>query len=240
MVSTCEAKAKSARPILRILVSTVAASTALLACAQGAFDDGGTAGIDQGDDAAVAPLPTTTKDAGRSAKPDADVVSMDSDASVVACTTLLINEFQTSGASAADEFVELYNPGASCSFAGWKLIYRSATGVSDVKFFEGAITMPAGGYAVLASATFVGTKAGVLSGGGMAATSGQLQLRDPSSAVADSLGYGATTGAFVRGQSAPVPVSGKSIARSPNGATTLNNKTDFKVATAPSPNLPNP
>jgi Lamin Tail Domain len=256
-VPNSEAKAKSARAVVTILVSAASASTMILACAQGAFDDG-TAGIEQNEDAAVAPLPT--KDAGRPAKPDAEVVSNDSDASVVVipapkdggtttpdtgivtgtvCTTLLINEFQTSGASAADEFIELYNPGASCSFAGWKLIYRSFNGVSDVKFFEGSITVPAAGYVVLASSTFGGTKAGVLSGG-MAADKGQLQLRDPSNAVADSLGYGATTGAFVRVLSAPTPVPGQSIARSPNGATTLNNRTDFKVATAPSPNLPNP
>jgi hypothetical protein len=249
----------STRPSRCILVSIVAASTILFACAQGSFDDV-TAGVDQGIDGS-SPPPAPTQDAGRPVRPDSGMVAMDSDATTVtpnpkdsgtvvvtpdagvvigtACTTLLINEFQTSGASAADEFVELYNPGASCSFTGWKLIYRSATGVSDVKFFEGSITIPAGGYAVLASSTFVGTKAGVLSGG-MAAASGQLQLRDPSNTVTDSLGYGSTTGAFVRGQSAPTPVSGKSIARSPNGATTLNNKTDFKVAMMPSPNLPNP
>ncbi|NOU31606.1 MAG: hypothetical protein HOO96_27210, partial [Polyangiaceae bacterium] len=61
------------------------------------------------DAAAPDAAPSFAKDAGS-----------DAPVAVAACTTLFINEVQVAGGSASDELVELYNPGAACSFTGWK------------------------------------------------------------------------------------------------------------------------
>ena len=55
---------------------------------------------------------------------------------------VVVNELMTAGASAADEFVEIYNT-ATCaiSLAGWKLSYRAASGNLSV---GGLYTFPAG------------------------------------------------------------------------------------------------
>ncbi|MFO0664414.1 MAG: lamin tail domain-containing protein [Polyangiaceae bacterium] len=179
------------------------------------------------------------KDSGSDAKDAAkDVVTVD--ASGPTCTTLSINEIQTAGTTASDEFVELFNPGASaCNVVGWKLIYRSAAGASDVTMFSGGtFSIPAGGFAVLGGADFVGTKAGALMSG-LAAAGGQLQLRDAANAVFSSLGYGTANGAFVRGTPAPAPGASESIGRIVDGQDTQDNFADFFVSTAPTPGAAN-
>ena len=46
-------------------------------------------------------------------------------------THVVVSELQTAGVSATDEFVELYNPTAApVDISGWKLQYKSDTGVS--------------------------------------------------------------------------------------------------------------
>jgi hypothetical protein len=49
-----------------------------------------------------------------------------------------------------------------------------------------------------------------------------------------------TTKTFAEGTSAVSPASGGSIGRSPNGADSNNNKTDFKAYGTPSPGIANP
>src|SRR4051812_4177803 len=88
--------------------------------------DGGTGGEggEGGDDAAH------TDDAAVS--PDGAGVEA-GDAATRVCT-VKINEVQTGGATALDEFVELYNtcPDRPLDLTGWKLVYRSDTGTTDV------------------------------------------------------------------------------------------------------------
>ena len=234
---------------------------ALAACATGVVDPDGPVLSATSGDAASAPEAKTqgegegTRDAGAPAKRDggaekpADASPADaapsfakdagSDAPVVlaACTTLSVNEVQVAGSSASDEFVEIYNPGAACTFTGWKLVYRASTGTSDGVMFQGSLTLAAGGFAVIGGSGFAGPKAGTIVGG-LAAAGGQLQLRDGADVVKDSMGYGNASGAFVRGTAAPAPPAGSSIARTPDGASTSDNAADFAIV-APTPGATN-
>jgi hypothetical protein len=180
------------------------------------------------------PSDATAADAAPSFAKDA---GSDGPLALAACTTLFINEVQVAGSSASDELVELYNPGAACTFAGWKLVYRAATGTSDGVMFQGAVTLAAGGFAVIGGSGFAGPKAGTIVGG-LAAAGGQLQLRDGADVVKDSMGYGNASGAFVRGTAAPAPPAGSSVARTPDGASTGDNAADFTIVT-PTPGASN-
>jgi hypothetical protein len=230
------------------------ASVALLvACARGNFDEGDSPVAERADDAGASSSSTSS---GAKPMPKSDsggsgtsggADSLDSGSmtppmpmgGTPRCVGLLINEVQTAGTTAQAEFVEVYNPGPDCSFQGWKLVYRSATGTTDVVLFDTTVTLTKQGYAVFGGSGYIGTKAGVMQGS-LAGDKGQLQLRDQSASVSDSMGYGTTTGSFVRGSAAPVPPANQSIGRRPNGVTTLNNAADFKVLAAPSPGVANP
>jgi hypothetical protein len=118
-------------------------------------------------------------------------------------------------------------------------VYRSATGTSDVTLYTGGMqSIPGNGYGVLAGTNFIGARLATLSNG-LARDNGQLQLRNASDAVQDSMGYGTTTGSFVRGSAAPSPATGKSIGRTPNGQSTNNNSVDFRALANPSPGAAN-
>jgi hypothetical protein len=174
-------------------------------------------------------------------RPDAtDAGAKDSAPSALApCASLFINEVQVAGASASDEYVEIYNASAvACNAAGWKLVYRAATGTSDGILFQGLASVPGHGFVVVGGTGFSGPKDGTLAGG-LAAAGGQLQLRDSADVARDSLGYGTAAGAFVQGVAADAPAAGHSIGRTPDGATTLDNAADFHALPTPSPGLSN-
>lgn len=139
--------------------------------------------------------------------------------------------------------MEIYNPNNNpCSLNTWKLVYRSASGTTDVTLFSGtaaAPSIPADGYVVLAGSSFTGASQGMLTNAMAGSGGGQLALKDANSSVVDSLGYGNASGAFVRGSAAPLPASGKSIARTPNGKDTKNNQADFTVVSSPTPGQKN-
>jgi hypothetical protein len=191
-------------------------------------------------DASVAPSESVDAtvqgdDSGR----DAATPLPDAGGALAACTRVVINEVQTAGATASDEFVELFHPGATrCSLDGWTLVYRSASGTSDVVLttFASVIVDP-NTYVVLAGSGYAGANQGALSGG-LAAAGGQLQLRSRGGVVVSSMGYGSASGAFVRGDAASAPAVGESAARVPNGADTSDNATDFVVGT-PTPGAAN-
>lgn len=151
-----------------------------------------------------------------------------------------INEVQTAGAAgAADEFVELYNPGPSAvDFTGWRLVYRSAAGANDVVLVHLAGTLPSGKFAVCAGKSFVGP-ADARFADGLAAAGGGLALIDPVGAPRDSLGWGTAQNQYVRGLAAPAPAASQSIARHPDGADRADNSADFTVG-VPSPGASNP
>jgi hypothetical protein len=157
-----------------------------------------------------------------------------------------VNEIATGTATAAgDEFVELANAGtAQADLGGWKLVYRSATGSSDTTLgtIPVGTTLPAGAFYLFASTTFTGPAPDVSFSSGLAGAGGAVGLRDPTGALADSVGWGIATNALVEAAAAPAPPAttpGSSIVRIPDGHDTGNNSADFTTTATPTPGAAN-
>jgi hypothetical protein len=162
-------------------------------------------------------------------------------------TALRINEFSVgTAASLADEFVELFNPGTtSADIGGYRLVYRSGSGTSDVALvtIPAGTTLAPGAFYLVGGASYGGAAPADQSfAPGLASTAGALALRDDEGAIVDSVGYGTASNIFVEGSPAPAPpvtaVPGSSAARSPDGHDTNDNARDFTVITA-TPRAPN-
>ena len=162
--------------------------------------------------------------------------------------TLVVNEFMTgTTGAAANEFVEVANVGtAAVDVSGFKLVYRSAAGTSDVSLatIPSGTSIPAGGYYLFGGGGYAGSPAADQSFSfGIAATGGGLGLRNADGALVDSVGYGTATNAFVEGSAAAAPATtdapGTSAARLPNGHDTNSNASDFGSATPPTPKASN-
>ena len=163
--------------------------------------------------------------------------------------SLVINEFMTGVTGAAsNEFVEIANFGtATVDVSGFKLVYRSSTGTSDVSLatIPSGTTIPAGGYYLFGGSAYAESPAADQSfSTGIAATGGGLGLRNGDGTLVDSVGYGSgTTNAFVEGTPTAAPATtaapGTSAARLPNGHDTNDNSTDFGAATPPTPKASN-
>lgn len=166
----------------------------------------------------------------------------DKDSGGPKCTgKIVVNELMTAGATAADEFVELYSD-ATCaiSLGGWKLSYRASSGNLSV---GGLYTFPAGsqiaakGFLVLAGDGFKGKSDGTLSGS-MAADRGQVALLDDTGKVVDGVAYGtmimtdAGAGTYAEKTPAQAPLVNASISRKSDGLDTDDNSADF-VRTSP-------
>ncbi|HSS39456.1 MAG TPA: lamin tail domain-containing protein, partial [Polyangia bacterium] len=154
-----------------------------------------------------------------------------------------INEVQTGGSSALDEFVELYNtcPDKPLDLSGYTLVYRAAAGTSDVV----RVSFTASGFAqgkpyfVCANGGYAGP-ADVHYTDGLAEAGGGLALRDRHGDIVDSMGWGTATNTFVQGEPAPAPQAGQSIARVPDGHDTGDDSADFKIkSAATTPGAPN-
>jgi hypothetical protein len=161
---------------------------------------------------------------------------------------LVINEFSTGVTNgSANEFVEVVNAGSAPADAGgYKLVYRSATGTSDVTLatVPAGTAIAAGGFYLFAGSGYTGTGApNQTFATGLAATGGGIGLRDATGDLVDSVGYGSSTNGLVEGSSAPAPPAtaapGSSDVRLPDGADTNDNGADFAVSSTPSPLGPN-
>ena len=156
--------------------------------------------------------------------------------------TVKINEVQTGGATALDEFIELYNtcPDRAFSLAGHSLVYRAATGAADFPRVTFTVETIAAGnpYFVCANSGFAGT-ADAHYTDGLALDGGGLALRGPDSNVVDAVGWGTATNVFVETAPAPAPAAAQSIARRPDGHDNDDNAHDFDVAATPSPGAAN-
>ena len=149
-----------------------------------------------------------------------------------------INEVQTAGTTASDEFVEILNPcGATVTLTNWKLVYRAANAMSDFTLgIFPKITLAPKGHMLLGGNGYTGNNADLIySGGSIATPGGGVGLRDPVDTLIDSVGYGTATNAFVRGMPAPAPAAKQSIERLPDGKDTGNNSVDFKITSTPTP-----
>jgi len=162
--------------------------------------------------------------------------------------TVRVNEFSTgTTASATDEFVELFNAGtSSADIGGYKLVYRSGAGASDVAL----ATIPAGtilargAFYLFGGSGYAGAKpADQTFSAGIAGTAGGIGLRDAAAKLVDSVGYGSATNVFVETHAATAPPStappGSSDIRLPDGRDTDDNSADFKVTASPTPGGPN-
>jgi hypothetical protein len=158
------------------------------------------------------------------------------------CTgKVVVNELMTAGASAADEFVEIYNT-ATCaiSLVGWKISYRASSGnlsVGGLSTFPAGSQIPAKSLLVIAGSAFTGKSDGTLTGA-MAADRGQVAVLDDKGKVIDGVAYGtqimtdAGAGTYAEGTPAQAPLANASIARKSDGEDTDDNSADF-VRTSP-------
>jgi hypothetical protein len=160
------------------------------------------------------------------------------------CTvsSLVINEVQTDGTTASDEFIEIYNPcGNALSLTG-KLVYRSSSASTDSSTLAtfSNTNIAGGGYYLVAGANYSGSASPdqTYTSGGLALGGGGVALRDASNNIIDSVAWSSSSNGFAEGSVAPNVPSGKSIARTPNGKDTNHNNTDFVVAT-PTPKAAN-
>jgi hypothetical protein len=149
---------------------------------------------------------------------------------------------QTGGATALDEFIELYNtcPDKPFSLAGHTLVYRAATGTAEFVRLAFTTEVIAAGepYFVCANSGFGGT-ADAHYTDGLALDGGGLALRAPDGNLVDAAGWGTAANALVEGAPAPAPAAGQSIARTPDGHDSDDNSRDFMIAAQPTPGAAN-
>jgi Lamin Tail Domain len=159
------------------MTKLVAVACLLVGCASaeealpgGGFDFAAAAG----DDFAVAP-----GDLARRTNGDGGVIG-----NCPPTQHIVVNELKTGGtaAGASDEFVELYNPcDVDVDLTGWSLVYRSATGTTDVTIVNLARTIASGGFLLVAGPTYSngGTPDQTYGTGRLAQAGGGVGLRDP-------------------------------------------------------------
>ncbi|MCC6645083.1 MAG: lamin tail domain-containing protein [Polyangiaceae bacterium] len=141
---------------------------------------------------------------------------------------LVVNEVATTGASADDEYVELFNPTSkSVSLDGWELKYAGMSGNPQSTWKGGSgDSISAGGYFVVAGSKFGGSSDGTLSFA-MGKDGGGVGLFDGSKRV-DSVAWNSGNN-LVEGAALTAPhADGSSYSRLPDGADTDDNATDLK------------
>ena len=204
-----------------------------------------------------APIDSLERLAGVSCR-GAGTLKLDYDASgraTLTCVTtpsavaVSVNELSTGTTGAAsDEFVELFNASAApADVGGFKLVYRSGAGTSDIGLAtipDGTILAP-GAFYLFGGSGYAGAKKADQSfSSALAAAAGGVGLRDAAGKLTDSIGYGTATNAFVETRPAPAPPAtaapGSSVIRRPDGKDTNDNGADFAVTASPTPGAPNP
>ena len=141
---------------------------------------------------------------------------------VLPSPNLVISQVKTGGAVADDEFVELHNNGAvAVDLNGYRLVYRSAAGSTDVGPFAvwttTTIVQP-GQYYLIASTNYGGgvtpdiTYNPTTCSCSMGAAGGGLAIRNGvqnTGTIIDSIGWGTATNAFVETTPATAKPTGK-------------------------------
>jgi hypothetical protein len=149
---------------------------------------------------------------------------------------LRINEFSTGVEGAlSDEFIEIVNTGATAlDLSGYKLVYRSAAGTSDVSLgtLPDGTMLAAGAFMLFAGSGYAGAHPADRSfSTSLSSSGGGLGLRDPTGILIDSVAWGTATNALVEGTAAAAPTiaasPGKSDGRHPDGHDTNDNSVDF-------------
>lgn len=175
----------------------------------------------------------------------AEITCVTEDTPPVGAARLTVNEFSTGVTGAlGNEFVEIANAGdAPADVGGFKLVYRSASGTSDVTLatIPAGTTIPAGGFYLLGGNAYAGSHTADQSFSlGLSSTAGGVGLRNIAGALVDSVGYGeGTANALVESNAALAPpitdAPGSSVGRNGASGDTNSNAADFAVTTAPTP-----
>jgi DNA/RNA endonuclease G (NUC1) len=159
-------------------------------------------------------------------------------------TTVVISQFQAGGGTANDEFIELHNVSATnFDLNGYRLVYRSATGTTDIAFVNWTTStiIPPGGYFLIASTAYDGgvapnstydpatcTCSMGAGGGGLAIRQGAVNT----GTIIDSVGWGTATNVFVEAAVTTAPANNDGKVRAANGCQdTDNNANDFSTLT---------
>jgi DNA/RNA endonuclease YhcR with UshA esterase domain len=159
-------------------------------------------------------------------------------------TTVVVGEVMTGGASASDEFVELYNGGQTgVDLAGLEVAYVTSSGSTVTRKATWTTTtlLEPGRHLLLANGSGVyASVADAVYTGGLAATGGAMVVRPIGGGAIDAIGWGDAANAFVEGGVAPAPPAGSSLERRPggsagNGIDTNDNLTDWLLNAAPIP-----
>jgi hypothetical protein len=147
-----------------------------------------------------------------------------------------VNEFSTGvEGSLRDEFVEIVNTGTEATgLSGYRLVYRSTAGTSDVVLAtlpDSSVLAP-GAFLLFGGSGYAGAHPADQSfATSLASAGGGVGLRDPSGGLVDSVAWGTATNSFVEGAVAPAPTiapaPGKSVGRHPDGQDTDDNGADF-------------
>ena len=136
-------------------------------------------------------------------------------------TGVLLSEVMTGGASASDEFIELYDAATSpVDLVGDEVVYVTATGgtVTRKATWTASTLLAPGQHLLLAnSAGVYEALADATYSGGLAATGGAVALRAADGSVIDALAWGNATSGFVEGTAAVAPPTGSSLERLPGG-----------------------
>ncbi|HET6745666.1 MAG TPA: lamin tail domain-containing protein, partial [Candidatus Limnocylindria bacterium] len=170
----------------------------------------------------LAPLPTVVAFNERAT--DAASAALTQDLAAEPTTHLVVSEVMTGGASASDEFIEIYNPGPDVlPLEGLEVIYVTASGgtiTRKASWAAGAPSIAQGNHVLIANdaGVFAGV-ADVTYTNGLAATGGSVAIRilGASSAI-DAAGWGNATSTWLEGVPAAPPPAGHSLERLPGGS----------------------
>ncbi|MDP9468720.1 MAG: lamin tail domain-containing protein, partial [Chloroflexota bacterium] len=159
---------------------------------------------------------------------------------------LVVSEVMTGGASASDEFIELYNPtSATLPLEGLEVVYVTSAGTTVTRkaaWDADAAGMLAGAHLLIANAAGVfGSIADIAYENGLAATGGSVALRvQGGTSAIDAAGWGSAASPWLETRPAPAPAAGSSLERLPGGSSgsgqdTDDNLVDFAIQPVPDP-----
>jgi uncharacterized protein YdeI (BOF family) len=159
---------------------------------------------------------------------------------------LVVSEVMTGGASASDEFIELYNPTSGpLPLEGLEVVYVTASGATVTRkaaWAAGASSLPALSHLLIANDAGIFLPLADSSyANGLAAAGGSVALRVQGAATAiDAVGWGTAASTWVETTPAPAPPAGSSIERLPGGSAgsgqdTDVNLVDFTTRSGPDP-----
>ncbi len=159
---------------------------------------------------------------------------------------LVVSEVMTGGATASDEFIELYNPTEVLQpLEGLEVVYVTSTGATVTRkaaWAAGAAGMPPGAHLLIANSTGIfGGLADVTYTSGLAATGGSVALRiQGEPAAIDAVGWGTAASTWLEMRPAPAPPAGSSLERLPGGSAGStqdadDNLVDFVIQPIPDP-----